>query len=265
MPAPSETIRDVEAPTTLQSLASLALALGADGVGPLSSAEKRLAAQAQGRVGSALVRSLRERIHGGEDPLGDFYCALRTPEERRPLGQTYTPRPIIDAMLRWADEHGSPARVVDPGAGSGRYLLGAGRRFPGARLHGSDIDPVATLMLRANLAASGLAGRSQVHLGDYRRLRLPAIAGTTLFIGNPPYVRHHGISPEWKAWLRRTSRRRGLDASALAGLHVHFFLATAEHGRPGDYGAFITSSEWLDVNYGKLVRQLLLDLSLIHI
>ena len=98
-----------------------------------------------------------------------------------------------------------------------------------------------------------------MHLGDYRRLRLPAIAGTTLFIGNPPYGRHHGISPEWKAWLRRTSRRRGLDASALAGLHVHFFLATAEHGRPGDYGAFITSSEWLDVNYGKLVRQLLLD------
>lgn len=259
MPESSETIRDVEAPTTLQSLVSLALALGADGVGPLSSAEKRLAAQAQGRVGSALVRSLRERIRGGEDPLGDFYCALRTPEERRPLGQTYTPGPIIDAMLRWADEHGSPARVVDPGAGSGRYLLGAGRRFPGAMLHGSDIDPVAALMLRANLAASGLAGRSQVHLGDYRRLRLPAIAGTTLFIGNPPYVRHHGISPEWKAWLRRTARRRGLDASALAGLHVHFFLATAEHGRPGDYGAFITSSEWLDVNYGKLVRQLLLD------
>src|SRR5207237_2351649 len=54
-------------------------------------------------------------------------------------------------------------------------------------------------------------------------------------------------------------RERGLPASQLAGLHAHFFLATAVHGRPGDYGAFITSAEWLDVNYGRLVRELLLD------
>ncbi|MDT7858236.1 hypothetical protein RQM47_16425, partial [Rubrivirga sp. S365] len=45
--------------------------------------------------------------------------------------------------------------------------------------------------------------------------------------------------------------------SKLAGLHVHFFLATAETARAGDYGAFVTSSEWLDVNYGQLVRDLL--------
>ena len=50
-----------------------------------------------------------------------------------------------------------------------------------------------------------------------------------------------------------------MKASGLAGLHVHFFLATAEHGRRGDYGAFITSAEWMDVNYGNLVRELLLD------
>jgi hypothetical protein len=48
-------------------------------------------------------------------------------------------------------------------------------------------------------------------------------------------------------------------ASRLAGLHVHFFLATATHAAPGDRGALITSSEWLDVNYGALVRKLVLD------
>ncbi len=40
---------------------------------------------------------------------------------------------------------------------------------------------------------------------------------------------------------------------------MHFFLATAARARPGDRGAFITSSEWLDTNYGRLVRELLLD------
>ena len=109
------------------------------------------------------------------------------------------------------------------------------------------------------LESVGLADRARVHVGDYRALSLPPVDGPTLFVGNPPYVRHHRIAPEWKTWLLETARRRGLDASALAGLHVHFFLATAEYGRNGDYGAFITSSEWLDVNYGGLVRQLLLD------
>ena len=259
MSVPSETLdgMDIE---TVPSLVSLALALGAEDAGDLSAAEKWLVDEAHGaRTTAALVRGVRGMIRRGEDPLGDAYCTIRSPEERRPLGQTYTPRPLIEAMLRWASDHGDPVRVVDPGAGSGRYLVAAGERFPGAALHGADIDPLAALMLRANLAAAGLADRARVHVGDYRALSLPPVDGPTLFVGNPPYVRHHRIAPEWKTWLLETARRRGLDASALAGLHVHFFLATAEYGRNGDYGAFITSSEWLDVNYGGLVRQLLLD------
>jgi hypothetical protein len=39
---------------------------------------------------------------------------------------------------------------------------------------------------------------------------------------------------------------------------VHFFLATLEQAQAGDYGTFVTAAEWLDVNYGALVRELLL-------
>lgn len=260
MSVPSETLDDMNI-RTIPSLVALAAALGAEETGDLSAAERRLLDEQDQDAAPAaeLVLRASSLIRRGEDPLGDAYCAIRSPGERRPLGQTYTPHPIIEAMLHWASDHGTPARVVDPGAGSGRYLLAAGRRFPEAELHGSDVDPLATLMLRANLAAAGLAGRARVHLGDYRALALPEAEGPTLFIGNPPYVRHHQIAPEWKAWLLQTARRHGLHASALAGLHVHFFLATAEYGRRGDFGAFITSSEWLDVNYGALVRRLLLD------
>ena len=260
MSVPSETLDDMNI-RTIPSLVALAAALGAEETGDLSAAERRLLDEQDQDAAPAaeLVLRAASLIRRGEDPLGDAYCAIRSPGERRPLGQTYTPHPIIEAMLHWASDHGTPTRVVDPGAGSGRYLLAAGRRFPEAELHGSDVDPLATLMLRANLAAAGLAGRARIHLGDYRALALPEAEGPTLFIGNPPYVRHHQIAPEWKAWLLQTARRHGLHASALAGLHVHFFLATAEYGRRGDFGAFITSSEWLDVNYGALVRRLLLD------
>jgi hypothetical protein len=161
-------------------------------------------------------------------------------------------------MLDWAETHATPERVIDAGAGSGRFLVDAGRRFPRASLIGVELDPVAAMLGRAHLAASGLAARSEVLVGDYRAARVPIIVGKTLFIGNPPYVRHHQIEPRWKVWLVDAARERGFSASQLAGLHVHFFLATVLNARPGDFGAFITAAEWLDVNYGSLVRELFL-------
>src|SRR5262249_14050648 len=71
-------------------------------------------------------------------------------------------------------------------------------------------------------------------------------------------VRHHLIGPEWKSWFVRAATERRLEASRLAGLHVHFFLATVLKAKHGDFGAFITAAEWLDVNYGRLLRQLFL-------
>jgi hypothetical protein len=58
--------------------------------------------------------------------------------------------------------------------------------------------------------------------------------------------------------LTDEAAKLGLNASQLAGLHVHFFMATAAKAATGDYGAFITAAEWLDVNYGSLVRDLFL-------
>jgi methylase of polypeptide subunit release factors len=245
----------------LRSLAHLlhaAVALGAEEVGGWSDGEVALTASLPSDVPD--ISGLRERVEAGQDPLGEAFGRLRSPEQRRPLGQTYTPAPIVNAMVAWAEDQGvDVTRVVDPGVGSGRYLLAAGRRFPNAELIGSEVDPLAALLARANLVAAGMAGRARVVVGDFRDLALPPAGGATLYLGNPPYVRHHQIAAQWKKWLLETAKARDLDASGLAGLHVHFFLAVAEQGAPGDIGAFITSAEWLDVNYGRLVRQLLLD------
>jgi hypothetical protein len=238
-----------------KQLAGLALALGARELGRLSVVEAALARGA--RAPAELVREVRQGIARGDDPLGEAWCALRSSRERRPLGATYTPPSIVHAMADWSRLR-TPARVVDPGAGSGRFLVAAGRRFPRALLLGSEADPLAALLLRAHLAAAGLARRARVVCGDYRDLELEAVAGRTLFLGNPPYVRHHGIEARWKTWLTEQARELELPASQLSGLHVHFLLATALLARPGDYGALITAAEWLDVNYGSLVRRLFL-------
>ena len=204
-----------------------------------------------------LLGDLRRGIAHGGDPLGDAFCRLRPPQIRRGHGAVYTPRPIVEAMIRWAAGAGAPARIVDPGAGSGRFLLAAGKAFPDAELVAVEIDPLAALLLRANAVVHGMADRLTLRVADYRATALPEIDGRTLFLGNPPYVRHHDVAPEWKQWLSETAARYGFRASRLAGLHVHFFLKTYQLCRNGDYGAFITSSEWLDVNYGAVLRTLL--------
>ena len=245
-----------------KELAAYARALGARDVPELSPTEDELLKESsEVKLPRSHVAQVRSAIQNGRDPLGDWFIALRSAEDRRPLGQTYTPRPIIKAMLGWAGDAttAKPKRVVDPGAGSGRFALAAARRFPKADVLANEIDPLAALICRANIAAADLSKRATVQLQDYHSLTVPPIDGATLFVGNPPYVRHHQIHQNWKRWLTDVASRRGLSGSQLAGLHVHFFLATAEKARPGDFGAFITSAEWLDVNYGALVRELLLD------
>jgi adenine-specific DNA-methyltransferase len=243
-------------------LLGAALALGARDVAGVSAQEQQLTSTTEVLAPSpSEVQNLRDRIQAGGDPLGDAFCLMRTPVERRSSGATYTPPAIVNAMVEWAAKGPVPARIVDPGAGTARFAIAAGQRFPRADITCIELDPFAAMLARANLAVHGMAKRSRVLVADYREYA-PAPttkAGGTLYLGNPPYVRHHEISPKWKRWLTTTARSRGYDASQLAGLHVYFFLATVLLASPGDRGAFITAAEWLDVNYGSLVRDLTLN------
>src|SRR6185436_11401673 len=161
--------------------------LGASRVGPVSSGERDLLERAL-PVSRELVRRFSDAIENGGDPLGEAFCRLRAPAVRRALGATYTPEPLIRAMLAWSKHH-EPERVVDPGAGSGRFLVAAGRVFPKAELVAVEKDPLAALLCRAHLSRAGFAARARVLVGDYRDVSLSEVRGRTLFVGNPPYVR----------------------------------------------------------------------------
>jgi methylase of polypeptide subunit release factors len=240
------------------SLARLAIDLGAASVGgPFGAAEKELAGQAVGEpaLDPAIVDQARQQIEAGGDPLGDVFSILRTPAERRAQGQFWTPPEILEPMVDWAFA-AHPTRIVDPGCGSGRFGMAAVRRQPDLAVIAIDLDPLATLMSRANLAVLG-AANALVLCQSYLSVQLPPHQGITAYVGNPPYVRHHDLSSEVKAWATATAKEAGQKISGLAGLHALFFLATAVHASPGDIGSFVTSAEWLDVGYGSIVRYLL--------
>lgn len=252
-------------------LCGLAVRLGAaDAPENLSVAEQQLISNSITPPTSLDISRVISLVQSGADPLGNVFLRLRTATVRREVGATYTPRPLVETMVKWARQQGDFDRIVDAGAGSGRFTLAAAKVFPQSTLYAVDTDPLSSLCLRAALASCGLTDRSFVSTSDFceftpeqhRALTRCGTSGIdrtprTLWIGNPPYVRHHNLSKASKNWLKSSAQKLGYNASALAGLHVYFFLATALKANAGDVGCYITSSEWLDVNYGSLVRNLL--------
>ena len=238
-------------------IAAVAIALGARFVRGFSILEEALCKNLSA-VPPSLVECVRDAIASGEDPLGDQLCLIRPSAERRKQGATLTPMPIVRWMLDWAASYASLERVIDPGTGSGRFAVQAGLRFPTVSILGIESDPLTALIARANLAAAGLAARSEVILGDYRGVTVPRSAGKPSTSGIRRTSDTICLSRRGSNGSPAKRPSRALSASQLAGMHIHFFLATVLKASHGDFGAFITASEWLDVNYGCLLRELFL-------
>lgn len=242
--------------SSIGQLIGAALELGAFEHARPTTGERALFERAE-PVERGFVAQIRDLIVSGADPLGTALVTLRTASERRHTGATFTPTALVEAMVKWVRQW-APDRIVDPGAGSGRFIVAAGRAMPNARLVAVEIEPLCALLLRAQLSVTGLHSRTLVRVADYPSAPLAGCAGRTAFVGNPPYVRHHQLTPESKLWFVTAAKQLGIKASQLAGLHAHFILATAMKAVPGDVGCFVTAAEWLDVNYGSAVRSLFL-------
>lgn len=179
---------------------------------------------------------------------------------RRRLGITYTPDWIVTEMIRWAKDHATPSRIIDVGAGTGLFTFAAAEAFPDAKILAIEVEPKSARHLKKSIALTKHALRIEVMQRDYLHIQeLPAIDGKTLFIGNPPYVRHHLIGAKKKQLYLKLAREFGLHENTKAGLHLHFFLKTRKLSHPGDYGIFIAAAEWIHADYGGALRALLLD------
>ena len=189
------------------------------------------------------------------DALGDAYCADHDAQSRRAQGITLTPAWLVERMLDEVCGDGFDT-IVDCGAGTGRFTIAAARRFAHARIVAVEHNADLVALLRQRLWECGVSDRVDVIEGDFRAVTIPRV-GRTLFLGNPPYVRHHDIAAEWKEWYAQRMASLGIAASRLAGLHAHFVLRSAESMQPGDALCFVTSAEWLDNGYGSAVRRLL--------
>jgi SAM-dependent methyltransferase len=190
------------------------------------------------------------------DPEAEAFCLSTSTKLRRAHGITFTPPWLVESMLKRCAAIGPFDTIVDAGAGTGRFALAAARHFPRASVVAVELNQDLAQALRGKVSAAGLGTRIRVVNADYRAFQLE-FAGRTLFVGNPPYVRHHDIEEAWKRWYRDGMIACGIKASQLAGLHAHFLLRSTQLMRAGDALSFVTAAEWMDNGYGSALRQLL--------
>jgi hypothetical protein len=81
-----------------------------------------------------------------------------------------------------------------------------------------------------------------------------------LIICNPPYVRHHYIDSANKIRIMtKTLAVSGVKISGLAGLYCHFLLQSIQWMDEGGVAGWLIPSEFMDVNYGKEIKEFLLS------
>jgi methylase of polypeptide subunit release factors len=215
------------------------------------------------------------------DVLGRIFQRLIGPEERHRYGQHFTGDDVVDLINAFCVR--SPdATVLDPACGSGSFLVRAYYRKkmqrPGkthqellAELFGCDIS-----LYPAHLATLNLAAREINEEANYPRIarrnfllfhadqefcrlpdkdkkeiaiRLPKLDAA---VANPPYVRQEKIEKKEKEAIQQLveSAWKGLRLSGRSDYHCYFWPAAATLLKEGGYFGFLTSSSWLDVEYG---------------
>jgi hypothetical protein len=232
------------------------------------------------------------------DVLGPIFQRLIDKDSKHKYGQHYTQPTIVDVInsftIRRAD-----AVVMDPGCGSGTFLIRAYARKRWldptmdhataiSQLYGIDWSGFAV-----HLAALGLASQDMVEANNYPRVVredffnvAPAVKFMALplgsmqrssglgskqveilmptiqaGVGNPPYIRQEEIEKSRKDSYQNLIRKEApeLKFSGRSDIYVYFWphLNTFLHA-DGMMG-LLTSSSWLDVEYGFRLQGWFLD------
>ncbi len=144
------------------------------------------------------------------------------------------PRPETELLVAEVGKRvESPRRVLDLCTGSGCIAISLARRFPEARVLGTDVSGEALVFARENAEALGISnveflegeGFSPVHGQSF-----------DLIVSNPPYIAEgeiEALEPEVKDW-----EPRGALVSGPEGVEFYRVIAR-EAGRHMDRDAFL--------------------------
>ncbi len=187
---------------------------------------------------------------------------LKTAEDRNILGQYSTPFMFAQEIVKHTAQYLPKIRDIvflDPAFGTGVFYSALLSVFPKhviQKCRGIEIDSHYAIPTRELWDTFSL----QLDISDFTKLSAPESETDkyNVVICNPPYVRHHHIPKKKKEQLQQFIQRHWrYTISGLAGFYCYFLLYAdlwlAEKG----IGCWLIPNEFLDVNYGKTIKQYL--------
>lgn len=186
--------------------------------------------------------------------------AEKTKDERNRLGQFATPFDLAVDILKFASTllpQDEDVTFLDPAVGTGVFYSALREVFPQRRIKnaiGFEIDahfgnPASQLWQGMGL---------NIKLSDFTREE--PTPRYNLIICNPPYSRHHHLSGDEKARLQyQTKQASNMKINGLAGLYGHFLGLSHAWMMDGGVAGWLIPSEFMDVNYGKAIKDYLLN------
>ncbi|MBX3000331.1 MAG: XamI family restriction endonuclease [Caldilineaceae bacterium] len=184
-------------------------------------------------------------------------------DERNRLGQFATPSQLAQDILKCAYAYVSHLEEIDflePALGTGAFYSAMLSTFPPMQIgecRSFEVDPHYGIPAQHLWAETNL----QIQLEDFTAEEGPSTPSmqVDLLATNPPYVRHHHLSSIKKQELQdKTYQLLGIRPSKLSGLYTYFIYLAHAWLRDEGIGAWLIPTEFMDVNYGALLREYLL-------
>jgi predicted RNA methylase len=186
----------------------------------------------------------------------------KTQKERNQLGQFATPTKLAVNIVKQALKYipkNSKIQFFDPAIGTGSFYSALHSTVAASRIKkslGFEIDACyaePTINLWAGHELS-------IRICDFTK-EFPLEDNLfNLIVCNPPYVRHHHIINGDKARLQKlVTDNIGISVSGLAGLYCYFLLLSKQWMKQDGIAAWLIPSEFMDVNYGKAIKEFLLN------
>jgi len=183
------------------------------------------------------------------------YSLLNPYEERKKIGQLFTPFPIAEFMSEWIIGNMNCETILDPAVGLGIFFraIVLKKGYEKYRFIGYDIDE--KILNCAKDIIDNIPDIT-VNLEKKNYLFNDWTNEYDGIICNPPYLKFHDY--ENKEILSIFEKKLKMKLTGFTNIYTLFFLKSMNQLSKGGRAAYIVPSEFLNADYGKKVKEYLI-------
>lgn len=168
-------------------------------------------------------------------------------EHRKKYAQFFTPYPIAELMASWLLNNKHLKSVVEPAFGLGVFSRALLSKQPQLSIKGFEIDEIIT-------------NEAKKHFGEYKTVQL--LLQDYMYndwenkydgiICNPPYFKFHDYDN--KSVIAEMEQKLSCKLNGFTNLYTLFLLKSIYQLKPNGRCAYIVPSEFMNSDYGKLIK-----------